>query len=280
MIKAVISDVDGVMVGSREGVNFPVPHQDVLGALGQVAHAGTGIVLCTAKFRPAIDKIVFSAHLDGPHITDGGAFISNPLAKPEVIEMSQIEPELVLAYLDGNTAYTELFNGKDCFVEEYADPEFMEKRRKLLQKDPVVVDDIAEIAAAKPIIKINTFTEEDSDMPAIEARVQRFQGKVSAIWSEHPFLLPRRSKVITAAGTSKGSAAIRVAEYLGISPSEMLGVGDMPADWDFMQHCGFVASVGGNQELRGLVETGGESYLAGSVDEHALLDILDHFELR
>lgn len=50
MIKAIIADVDGVIVGNRRGVNFPLPNKVVMQKLKDLHKKGIPIVLCTEPF--------------------------------------------------------------------------------------------------------------------------------------------------------------------------------------------------------------------------------------
>src|SRR5258708_2592085 len=93
MIKAIIADVDGVLVGKRSGINFPLPSDQVIQKLSEV-HAGeTPVVLCTAKFNYAVRGIIKKANLSGPHITDGGALILDPISGT-VMRKYVLEPRL------------------------------------------------------------------------------------------------------------------------------------------------------------------------------------------
>ncbi len=74
--------------------------------------------------------------------------------------------------------------------------------------------------------------------------------------------------------------AIRlVADHLGVSFGELLGIGDTPADWNFMQLCKYVAMVGDNQQLAQLIATKPGAYAGKNVDQNGLLDIFEHFGL-
>ena len=75
-IKAVILDVDGVIVGEKIGYNSPDPHPGVVAKMQQLRDRGIKIVLCTAKPHFAIRGIIKSANLDNPHITDGGGGVN------------------------------------------------------------------------------------------------------------------------------------------------------------------------------------------------------------
>src|SRR5471030_3245027 len=93
MIKAIIADVDGVLVGKKNGFNFPLPSTQVIQGLLRVHNGGTPVVLCTAKFNYAVRAIIKKAKLTGPHITDGGALILDPISGT-VLRKYVLEPRL------------------------------------------------------------------------------------------------------------------------------------------------------------------------------------------
>lgn len=280
-IKAVIADVDGVMVGKQEGVNFPLPHEDVISALRQVAHGGTPVVLCSAKFRTAIDQIVLRAKLANPHISDGGALIINPLGKPEIIEQNIIDRATVLDYLSGDDAHTELYTATTCYMKKNDDAELIRLRSQLLQTRPVLVNSLADVAKTADTIKLISLADDEDDIPRIEAQIKRLGSKIHYIRSHHPRVLPRIPCIMTAPGVSKEHAARKVARSLGIAFESILGVGDSPADWSFMKLCGYAATVGDDRKLQRLAESKGADHYfqAASVDDHGLLAVFEHFGL-
>jgi HAD superfamily hydrolase (TIGR01484 family) len=281
-IKAIIADVDGVMVGGKEGVNFPLPHTDVMRALRDVSAHGTPIVLCTAKLGHAVKDIALQAKLDNPHIADGGALITN-WVKDELITRHQIDPKTVEAYVQAcleKDIYVELYTADGYCLQESQIDEFTKKRSKVVRMEPKAASSLLKVARKEPILKMISFSRGNDDMPDLEQTVQRFSDKISYIWSQHPFLAPRRPLIITARGVSKQNASLEVAQYLNISPEDILGIGDSESDWSFMQLCGYAATVGSEAgELQNLAKTKGEGhyYFAGSVDDHGLLEIFKHF---
>lgn len=280
MIKAIIADVDGVMVGKREGFNFPLPHASVIEALKNVSAKGVPVVLCTAKFHVAIDEIVEQAKLNNPHITDGGALIINPLGTQKIVQKKVISKPVIEKYLSTTDAYTELYSADSYFVQKDADKAFMAKRSKLLQTPPQLIDSLQTANQENDIIKIISYAEDSTGMPELETAAKRLGNEVNYIWSHHPFIMPRRPIVITAARASKEQAASDVMNYLGIPFEHVLGIGDSLADWSFMQRCGYVGVVGDDNELTERVKSRSDNYhIADSVDKHGFLEILDYFKL-
>src|SRR3974390_2658127 len=86
MIRGVIIDVDGVIVGDKPGYNFPHPHPEVIAALRRIEERGIPISLCTAKPAFSIQAIIDAAGLRNPHITNGGAVIIDPIDHKVVAE--------------------------------------------------------------------------------------------------------------------------------------------------------------------------------------------------
>jgi len=72
MIKAIITDVDGVIVGDKTGVNFPLPNATIIRKLKELKKSGIPIILCTGKPSYTINDIIIKAELDNPHISDAG----------------------------------------------------------------------------------------------------------------------------------------------------------------------------------------------------------------
>jgi len=281
-IKAIISDVDGVMVGKRDGFNFPLPHKEVLSKLEHTSAHGIPIVLCTAKFGFAIKQIAVQAKLHNPHITDGGAVVIDWLAG-KIISQQSIDKGTVAACLKSSleqNIYTELYTANTYFVQASQNSDFTERRSRVLQASPKIVESLVSIAQTQDIIKIINFSEGERDIPKLEANVEKLSGAVNYIWTQHPFLKPRRPMVITAPGVSKQHAVQEVADYLEIPFSSILGIGDSEADWSFMQLCGYVATIGedgGRLQELSRAKGEGQYYLAKPVDDHGLLEAMRYF---
>src|SRR6185503_10991750 len=261
MIKAIITDVDGVIVGDKEGVNFPLPNDKVIQKLKEINKKGIPVVLCTGKFSLAIEDIIIKAELDNPHITDGGALIYNPLRSQiikEHIIPSELKRKIVEKCLENNI-YLELHTAKAVYVQKNQQNSFTGIRNSILQTESVLVDSLLETMESLDVIKILAFTKTDSEKPNVENVLSPFEDEIHAIWSTVPNMLPAYARVITIKGVSKMHAAQEVLEYLNISFDECLGVGDLPADWKFMKLCGYAATVGDvDREFKENVKAKGE----------------------
>jgi len=112
MIKAIILDVDGVIVGEKIGFNSPYPHPDVINRLKSIKQKGISISLCTAKPHYSIQKIIDDAGLNNLHVTNGGGVVIDPIdnimLKKHIIDKEQSK-KVIKQYLDNNV-YIEFYS--------------------------------------------------------------------------------------------------------------------------------------------------------------------------
>lgn len=283
MIKAIITDIDGVIVGKKHGVNFPLPNDDVIQKLKNLHKTGFPIVLCTAKFQSGIQELVKKTELTNPHITDGGALIIDPLDKV-VIKKYTFDKTLVHKILEiciKNNIYMETYTEDDYFMQKDQTCEITEKHTLILQQEPQIVSSLITHAATNDIIKLIAYAKNDEEKNLIDDSLKNIDG-LHYIWTMHPTILPIRLCIITINGVSKKHASEEVMHYLNISFDDVLGIGDTLGDWNFMNLCGYVGVVGDeSNELKELAQSKGkEKYFFGrSVDDNGFLEILRHFKL-
>src|SRR5579872_3219443 len=282
MIKAIITDVDGVFVGKKQGINFPLPNHNVITMLHTLQKKGIPVVICTAKFNYAVKEIILRADLRNPHITDGGAFIIDPLhnaiIKKYVFEKN-LAHELVGKCL-AEKIYTEVYGATEYFLQKDHISEFTEKRIQILQKTHIAVDSLIDHLAKIEVIKIINFAHTPQEKEKIENLLSPYKDKIHYVWSHHPKTFPSENTVVTVKGVSKKTASLEVLKQLNVTPDETLGVGDTMGDWNFMSLCKYVGVVGdtSNELKRSAMEKGEGNYFFGSsVDEDGFLQIVDHF---
>src|SRR5438067_7712890 len=111
MIKAIITDIDGIIVGEKIGFNSPHPNNKVLHALRTIREKGIPICLCSGKPHYAIGEIIKRAKLHNPHITDGGAVTIDPIDNI-IVEKHILDKKLakeVLCTCRANNVYVEFY---------------------------------------------------------------------------------------------------------------------------------------------------------------------------
>jgi hydroxymethylpyrimidine pyrophosphatase-like HAD family hydrolase len=283
MIKGIIIDVDGVVIGEKAGFNFPDPHKDVIARLRQIEEKGTPISLCTAKPHFSIRAIIQGANLRSLHITDGGGVIIDPLdniiLKSHVID-KEVARQIIKTCLDRRT-YVEFYTIDEYFAQTSQQGDITEIHADILQAKPHLVDSLLSQVEHEEITKIMPVVRDDDDMHELDKLLQPFTDRATVSWGTHPVALPRRFGIVTAKGISKQQAAREIAEHNNIAMDELLGIGDSTADWQFIEQCGYAGAMGNaSDELKRLVATKGDRGVVGKhVDENGIIDILDHFEL-
>lgn len=284
MIKAVILDVDGVIVGNQQGINFPTPHKEIIQALKRINAGGIPVILCTARNQTLIQNIIKHTKINNPHITHGGALIINILEN-KIIEKNVIDKNIVkeiLLNLLQNNIYIELYTPNKYYVQKNQVSKFTDKRTNLLQAKPEVVPSLISIAGEKEIIKIVACEQKITEKSIIEKILKKINNEIDHVWSTNPHFKTAKFCIITAPNISKGQAAKKVLERLGLSFDTTLGIGDTSGDWNFMKLCKYAATLkNGDEEIIKLVKTKGEGnyYIAPHVDANGFLDILNYFAL-
>lgn len=284
MIKAIILDVDGVIVGNKTGINFPLPHKEVIKELKNIHAKGMPIILCTTKFNLAILNIIKQAYLNNPHITDNGALIIDPI-NAKIIKKYALAKSIVIkitrSFIQDNI-YFELYSPEHFYIQKTQVSDFTLKRANILQieLDPIVVQSLFSIAEQEEIIKINCFAKDEYDVTKIEKTINQFKNGVSFFWSFHEDLYPIRPCIITALNVSKVNAVMEIVKSLKLSFNDILGVGDSISDWNFMKLCKYVATLeNGDEEIKKLVRTKSEgNYLiAPHINNNGIFEILKYF---
>jgi len=284
MTKALILDIDGVIVGNKPGYNFPNPHPDVIAALRKIEEHGLPVSLCTAKPAFSIQSIIDAAGLRNPHISNGGAAIIDPIDH-RVIAEHTIEKALarhVAQFALEHELYVELYTSDNCYILRKQESELTRKHAGVEQRYPQLIDDVEAFLAAYDLVKIFFVTKDEPQKRHFnEAFLQAFKDKVTFSWTVHPTLLPCQLGVVTALGVSKAHGALEVAKSTGIELTDTLGIGDTLHDWQFIELCGYAGAMGNaSDELKKLVAAKGEnSFVGGDVDKNGVLSILSHFKL-
>lgn len=284
MIKAIILDVDGVIVGEKIGFNSPYPNIDVINRLKLIRQKGVFISLCTAKPHYSIQKIINNASLNNLHITNGGGVIINPIGnvilKKHVIDKDQSK-KVIQQYLD-NSVYIEFYSVDEYFIQENQKSDLTTTHVHILQRDPHIVSSLADESLKQDIVKIMPIAKNEDDKKKLVQLFEPFKNDLTLSWGIHPIALPHLFGIITAKGISKKQAALEIANSLGVKPEEMLGVGDSTNDWQFIESCGYGGAMGNaSDELKKLVCSKGKdnSFIGKTVDENGILDVFNYFKL-
>ena len=284
MIKAIILDVDGVIVGEKIGFNSPYPHPDVINRLKSIKQKGISISLCTAKPHYSIQKIIDDAGLNNLHVTNGGGVVIDPIdnimLKKHIIDKEQSK-KVIKQYLDNNV-YIEFYSVDEYFIQESQRSGLTKTHIHILQRDPHIVSSLVDGSQKQDIVKIMPIAKNEDDKKRLIELFEPFKNDLTLSWGIHPIALPHLFGIITAKGISKKQAALENANSIRVKPEEMLGVGDSTSDWQFIETCGYAGAMGNaSEELKQLVCSKGKenSFIGKSVDENGILDIFNYLSL-
>ncbi|MCI8285839.1 MAG: HAD hydrolase family protein [Firmicutes bacterium] len=281
MKKAIILDVDGVIIGEKKGVNTPHPHTDVMAKMKEVRASGVPVVLCTAKPAFAIEYEIKEACLDNPHIADGGGLLVDNTGK--VYEKYTLETGLakeVIQTLFSKKVYTEVYTADDYIIQADQEGDITDKHAFVLQRRPQVVESLLDFCDTHEISKIMQVVADESWKPFGDEVFSPFKERSTMVWAVHPPILPLQFGIITALGISKPQGVINIAKILDIPLENILAVGDSTSDWKFMSLCGFAGVMeNGTNELKELAKSKGEGQyiIGGHVDKNGILGILDWY---
>jgi Cof subfamily protein (haloacid dehalogenase superfamily) len=283
MIRAIIIDVDGVIIGEKKGFNFPEPHPKVIARLRAIKHAGIPISLCTAKPHYAVQKIIDDAGLDNVHITLAGGVVIDPIDNVVLqknILPNDIAQRITQMYL-ANDVYMEVYSVDNYFVQASQLAEVTDLHTETMQRKPIVVDSLLSTMAQQEVVKVLPIAKDEADKARLAQLFKPYANDLTLSWATHPFIEPYVFGNITAKGISKKHAVSIVADILKIQTEDILGVGDSVADWQFIELCGYGAAMGNAAtELKQLVDTkGSHGYIGASVNDNGILDIFEHFKV-
>ena len=155
-IKAIVLDVDGVIVGDKAGFNAPYPPTEVINKLKQMREKGIYVILCSAKPYYSVKKIVDDAQLNNIQTALAGAILIDPsnltVVKKHVIE-NNIATGLTKKILDNNI-YTEIYMTDKYFIQKSQKNEITKLHNFTLSFEPIMVNDLINQIKKSKIIKI------------------------------------------------------------------------------------------------------------------------------
>lgn len=282
-IKAVILDVDGVIVGDKVGFNAPYPPLEVINKLKQIREKGIYIILCSAKPYYSVKKIVDDARINNVQTSLAGAVLIDPtnnkVIKKYIINNNDAV-SLIKKFLDKNI-YIEFYTTDNYYIQKSQQNKITELHNFTLSFKPIIVDDLVDQVKKSEVVKILPVTKTDQERKIVEKIFSDYKEKLVIGWSTHPAIKGYFFGNITTQGISKKQSVLEIVDLYQINTEEILGVGDSLADWDFIEVCGFAGAMGNaTDDLKKLVlSKGSNGYVGKTVDENGILDIFEHFGL-
>lgn len=281
-IRAVVLDVDGVVVGEKIGFNSPYPHPRVLNHLKKIREGNIPIVLCTAKPHYSVEKIILEANLNNFHITNSGGVSINPVTR-ELLEMHPILPSIARTTIDfflKKQIYVELYTVENYFIQYGVNKSITELHTHILQKKPTIVSYLQNETNRADIVKIMPITRNEDEKKIITDKYLKSKMQLPLKWGIHPIALPLQFGIITEKKISKKQAMIKILRKLNILAQDTLGIGDSLSDWEFIELCGYKGAMGNaSGELINLVKKNKQGHIGKSVNENGIIEIFKYFGL-
>ncbi len=280
MIKAIILDVDGVILGHQDGVNFPLPSHPIQSALQNLSKSDLPISLCSAKATFALEPIAVACHLKSHHIADAGATLINIMTGEKI---SFSIPQETCARLSKDLlalkVYTEWYSCNDKYFTLPDGNKVIREARTVLFNNREALLSIP--PKSEEIIKIIVLPESPYQRDEVTKIMNKYP-ELSLTWGFNPSKIPADSGYISIKSATKRTGVERLAKLNGVPLSDTLAVGDSTSDWTFMELCGYCSTLSnGTTELKELVNSRAERGFTSEkgIDNDGLLDIFKHFSI-
>jgi Cof subfamily protein (haloacid dehalogenase superfamily) len=272
MIKLLVTDMDGTCLNSQKEISLA--NREAIRAL----HAkGILVALATGRLDRSIRAYARELQLSLPIISCNGALVRD-MNKGEIIFEAPLPQELCLRVLQTCReleATLHLSCEEDMIITEEIYP-----RLKLLSdwNDTLtpenqfrlkLVRDIQEpVRRGIKVYKVIAWSRNSEFLRELQGKLKAIPG-VEAVQSEDVLL------DIGVYGIDKGTAVARLAEDLGLSPQEVMTIGDHDNDLGMVRYAGLgVAMANGSPRLMEAAD-----YITGSNDEDGLAEAIWKFIL-
>lgn len=277
MIKAVVLDVDGVVIGTKKGFNFPNPHPNVVQKIKEIQNTGIRISLCSSNPAYTNKELVTQLGLNSLHIGSNGMEMFNPVEQFYTTERLPKDICLQIAKKALNKGiYLEVFTPNSYYIQQ--EREYTKVMNVVRRKHAEKVENLLDVISMSDITRMSLVVAVEEKENIIQL-LKPFDANITINWSTAPQLPNILFAVLSLKHISKKSAVMEISKFLQIPLEYILGVGDGVNDWNFIELCGYGAAMGNaHHQLKEYIKTKGpDGYVGGHVDENGLVDILDHF---
>lgn len=249
--KALISDIDGTL---GPVALMPLPSDKVKDAIQKAVASGFVFTLATGKPFSLVEYLIDYLHLSSPVIVDNGAAIYDSATKQELVEYT-IEHGQAQEILNHIQQFTKEYR-VSCSNENFKNIQRLNKDQKV--RKFVILD-------LKP-------EQADSLLKDLELQFKNLH----LVKTSSDLGTKYNSVYISSAQATKQHAVIEFARLMGISTSEIIGIGDHYNDFPLLMACGFKIAMGNAvSELKAIAD-----YVAPSVEQDGLAHVLEKFVLN
>lgn len=269
-------DVDGTLLDPAGELRSAVRE-----AVVAVQQRGLRVVLCTGRRFRTARPLAQALGLDGPLVVHNGALVKD-LASGQTLQQSYITADMyhrvlaLLRRLSTPMVYIDAFHENVDILTEAVERAHPFQRAYLTDQIAHcrIVDDIAGPVSHGVILL--SIMADGTSLQALQPEVEQTLGAggrthllMNKNYSGHILEVLR-------AGVSKWQALRQLAAQQGITPAEIVAVGDDHNDLDMIRHAGLGIAMGNAvDEVKAAADT-----LTGSNAEDGLVQALERFILR
>ena len=283
MIKAIVLDVDGVVVGPRSD-QYPHPTRRLTSILQNIQQRGISVSLLSGKTSFIIGETIKHIGLTGFHVADSGAVVFDAIRDVCVFEntiKSSVLQSVIQAF-----AHTDInlhaFSRHSYVQLRPFEPAFNARYINLIGRPPADMS-LDSFIDSQATLKLNIYAFNPTQKHQIDEILAQFCEQDFHInpWSLNPGAAGVLIRNVTASGVSKHSGFTKLLEHRGVEAHEVLGVGDTLHDWDFIEHCGYKGVMSNaTDELKEKYNLEAPNqHMGGHVDDDGLIDIFSYFKL-
>ena len=270
MYKLIALDIDGTLLNKEKKVT-----EEVFNAIQSAKKKGVKVVLSTGRPLPGVQNLLKELKLNDEEnfvVTFNGGLVQE-VTTQEVI--SNIEME----YEDFNIIYNELaqkhnikihINTPDSVVVPYKEHPKYSIHEATLNNIPVVSMNYEDINENINFCKVMLIDEPELIEEVITKIPKEFHDKYTIVRSA-PFFLEFLNKKV-----NKGSGLEALCNKIGISPSEVIAVGDEENDRHMIEFAGLGVAMGNARDSIKEIA----NHITDTNDNHGVAKVIEDFILN
>ncbi len=266
--KLVMLDVDGTILG-----NSPVVSRTVKTAIQRAQACGVTVGLCTGRLAISCQDLVEELQLDSYGVYYSGSLLKNLLNGATLNKhalTADVAQEIVKfarthqIYLEAHTEQAYLYELEDSYSDF---------QQRTLGIHPICTD-LLELVATHEILKFQFVTEKPEDLEKID-HLHQENGQIALSSGKTPEYPSMTFTNVIPDGISKGSGICEIAASMGITPQQVIAVGDSSGDIDAFEAAGLGVAMGNaEEEVKQRAD-----YITGSVKDDGVAEVLEKFIL-
>ena len=236
--KLLIVDIDGTLVG-KEGTVSDEDRE----ALGRVGDSGIKISLGTGRAFQSCSEVLDVLSLDGYHVFCDGALVYSPTHQNEVYveALDKAVVKRAIEFARQNEMNLDLYSTTRYFVEQ-------ETWSAVVHRDyfgiPPTIADFNTLCEEERIIKAGLVAVSPQELAKARHFHREFGDSLYFSWVTTPGYPGVDFVNVIAPGVSKGKALKALISHLGITPAEVIAIGDGNNDLSLLSEAGLGVAMG------------------------------------